>query len=349
MRRLINAIDWRYYSAAYDDSRRSRNTLAQNLFGAVAPAGIAFACAWMLGALFVGSDAEPIPRLPPIPEAARDAAIHAAKHAAIDAAKTAVVDFFEARFSSAFPPGTYLKTSRLQSDDEPEGSAAQGAIEIPQDVAPTLPQAERPAQSRPAPARAAEPRARPSRSASRRDRTQRNSVVASAPAEEPSIFEKLFGKLSPSKLALAYAAPEDGASDQGQAVTAGRYDRSTAVYDISAHTVYMPNGTKLEAHSGLGSLIDDPRHVHERNRGSTPPNVYDLQLREAPFHGVRAIRLIPVDEEKVFGRSGLLAHTYMLGPDGDSNGCVSFKNYDAFLQAYLNQEVKRLVVVARLD
>jgi len=38
----------------------------------------------------------------------------------------------------------------------------------------------------------------------------------------------------------------------------------------------------------------------------------------------------------------------MLGPRGDSNGCVSFKNYEAFLQAYRNNEVKRLVVVARI-
>jgi hypothetical protein len=61
---------------------------------------------------------------------------------------------------------------------------------------------------------------------------------------------------------------------------------------------------------------------------------------------VRALRLIPVDETKVFGRTGLLAHSYMLGPNGDSNGCVSFRDYDAFLQAYRNGEVKRLVVVA---
>jgi len=59
--------------------------------------------------------------------------------------------------------------------------------------------------------------------------------------------------------------------------------------------------------------------------------------------------MIPEDESRTFGRSGILAHTYMLGPNGDSNGCVSFKNYDAFLQAYLNREVKRLAVVARLD
>jgi len=45
----------------------------------------------------------------------------------------------------------------------------------------------------------------------------------------------------------------------------------------------------------------------------------------------------------------LLAHSYMLGPKGDSNGCVSFKDYDAFLRAYQNGQVKRLAVVSRLD
>jgi hypothetical protein len=36
------------------------------------------------------------------------------------------------------------------------------------------------------------------------------------------------------------------------------YDQTTAVYDISAHTVYLPDGKRLEAHSGLGDRIDDP-------------------------------------------------------------------------------------------
>ena len=108
----------------------------------------------------------------------------------------------------------------------------------------------------------------------------------------------------------------------------------------------MPDGTRLEAHSGLGSMLDDPRYASAKNRGVTPPDVYDLELRERPFHGVRALRLIPVDDAKVFGRTGLLAHSFMLGPHGDSNGCVSFRNYDAFLQAYMSHQVKRLVVVA---
>jgi hypothetical protein len=126
-------------------------------------------------------------------------------------------------------------------------------------------------------------------------------------------------------------------------------DSRTAVYDISAHTVYLPDGERLEAHSGLYDKLDDPRFVNVRMRGPTPPNVYDLTLREESFHGVQAIRLNPVDENKMFGRAGMLAHTYMLGPNGQSNGCVSFKNYQKFLQAYLNGEVDRLVVVARRD
>ena len=152
---------------------------------------------------------------------------------------------------------------------------------------------------------------------------------------------------APSGVTLAYATA--GTATDGAGVTAGLYDRQTAVYDISEHIVYMPDGTTLEAHSGLGSRLDDPRFVDERGRGATPPDIYDLRPREAMFHGVRALRLIPVDESKVFGRAGLLAHTFMLGPNGDSNGCVSFKDYDAFLRAYESGEIKRLAVVTSID
>lgn len=126
-------------------------------------------------------------------------------------------------------------------------------------------------------------------------------------------------------------------------------DGSTAVYDISAHTVYLPDGTALEAHSGLGSRLDDPHYAHERMRGPTPPHLYELALREQLFHGVQALRLNPIGGGTTYGRAGLLAHTYMLGPKGDSNGCVVFKNYSTFLQAFQNGEVKRLFVVDHLD
>jgi hypothetical protein len=126
------------------------------------------------------------------------------------------------------------------------------------------------------------------------------------------------------------------------------YDQFTAVYDISARTVYMPDGTRLEAHSGLGERLDDPRFVGERARGATPPHLYELTMRESLFHGVQALRLNPVGDGDVYGRAGLLAHPYMLGPNGDSNGCVSVKDYAAFLRAYQSGQVKRLAVVAKL-
>ncbi len=122
-----------------------------------------------------------------------------------------------------------------------------------------------------------------------------------------------------------------------------------AIYDIAAHTVYMPNGDTLEAHSGLGERLDNPRFVNVKMKGPTPPNVYKLSLREHSFHGVRAIRLTPVDETKMFGRDGMLAHTYMLRNRGHSNGCVVFGNYPAFLAAVLRGEVDRMVVVDHLD
>jgi hypothetical protein len=145
--------------------------------------------------------------------------------------------------------------------------------------------------------------------------------------------------------AKRHVRPGQASKDPGPRVDDGR----TAIYDITARTVYLPNGRRLEAHSGLGAYMDSPRHVNLRMRGATPPNVYKLSLRERLFHGVRAIRLTPVDEGKMHGRAGILAHTYMLGSNGQSNGCVSFRNYPEFLKAYLKGEVTRLVVVEHLD
>ena len=82
----------------------------------------------------------------------------------------------------------------------------------------------------------------------------------------------------------------------------------------------------------------------------TPPHIYELKPREALFHGVPALRLTPIGgEETIYGRSGLLAHSFMLGPNGDSNGCVSFRDYNAFLNAYRNQGIRKLAVVARME
>jgi hypothetical protein len=162
-------------------------------------------------------------------------------------------------------------------------------------------------------------------------------------------LQKVLAFLQPSGPQLASVAPDGGVSGDGKALQPGVFDKHTAVYDISAKTVYMPDGTRLEAHSGLGEFMDDPRHVAVKDRGPTPPNVYELKLREKRFHGVQAIRMRPVGNGELFGRSGLLTHSYLMGPNGDSNGCVSFKDYDAFLQAFVRGDIKRLVVVKSLS
>jgi hypothetical protein len=210
-------------------------------------------------------------------------------------------------------------------------------------------------------------------------------TAPAAPVDNRNIFQRLFGlgqspaqtpPIVASRPAQAVAPPAaPGSRPSGQAETAvasaspegrsgwkaffppfgsmaagpsSRYDQYTAVYDISARTLYMPDGTRIEAHSGLGDKLDDPRFVSERMRGATPPHLYELTLREGSFHGVQALRLNPVGEGGVYGRAGLLAHPFMLGPNGDSNGCVSVKDYDAFLRAYENGQIKRLAVVASL-
>ena len=173
--------------------------------------------------------------------------------------------------------------------------------------------------------------------------------TASLPApSEKGFFERIFGasEAQPSA-ALAYAPTEQGDVGGWRPAAPPKRnmaDGKTAIYDISSKTVLLPSGQRLEAHSGLGDLLDDPRSMHLKNRGVTPANVYNLRLREALFHGVRAIRLVPVNEGRMFGRDGILAHTFMLGPRGDSNGCVSFRDYDAFLQAFLRGEITRIAV-----
>jgi hypothetical protein len=123
------------------------------------------------------------------------------------------------------------------------------------------------------------------------------------------------------------------------------YDNETAVYDITAHAVYLPNGAVLEAHSGMGSLRDDPDHVSVPNTGATPPAVYALKPREKEFHGVAALRMTPAEGSDISGRSGLLVHSYMLGPNGDSNGCISVRDYDRFLQAFNEGQFSHIAVV----
>lgn len=151
---------------------------------------------------------------------------------------------------------------------------------------------------------------------------------------------------------LAYAKPDNPiTTDDG---AGGIFSRKNslpgpgsriAVYVIEDAVVHMPNGEKLRAHSGRGHMRDNPKYVHVKNQGPTPPNVYKLRMREARFHGIEAIRMNPVGDAKMYNRDGFLTHTYLLRRRGDSSGCVVFEDYNRFLNAYKRGHVQTLIVV----
>jgi Protein of unknown function (DUF2778) len=354
--------------AAHQHRRSSRKAIPNHVFGSAAVACLVLGCAWTLHANVFGASVypqlssanfdSPVIRRPAFavrsaPSAADTIAAALPEPAPLISAPASMPSLpllsFDDRFAAAAPqsvePSAPAETPKLAEAARPkDGSAPSAAVQVAAIVPPP---------------RATEVRPAKNPGAAVRDMAQRAkaAVMSVAAASKPSIVEKLWGKpQSPTSL-LAYASADASATgsigpSQNPALggTQPLYDRSTAVYDISARTVYLPDGTRLEAHSGLGSKLDDPRYVHVKMQGATPPHVYELTPREALFHGVPALRLTPIGgEDAIFGRRGLLAHTYMLGPNGDSNGCVSFKDYNAFLNAYRNLGIKRLAVVARVE
>jgi hypothetical protein len=72
----------------------------------------------------------------------------------------------------------------------------------------------------------------------------------------------------------------------------------TAVYDIAARMVYLPNGRRLEAHSGLGSFLDDPRYINVKARGPTPPNVYNSRCASSCSTAFAPFASIPLTTAK---------------------------------------------------
>jgi len=354
--------------AAHQHRRSSRKAIPNHVFGGAAVACLVLGCAWTLHANVFGASVYPqlgsanfdspvirrtVFAVRSAPSVADTIAAALPEPAPLISAPATMPSLpllsFDDRFAAAAPqsvePSAPAETPKLAEAARPkEGSASSAPVQVAA-IVPTP--------------RATEARPVKNPGAAVRDMAQRAkaAVMSVAAGGKPSIVEKLWGKpQSPTSL-LAYASADASATgsigpSQNPALggTQPLYDRSTAVYDISARTVYLPDGTRLEAHSGLGSKLDDPRYVHVKMQGATPPHVYELTPREALFHGVPALRLTPIGgEDAIFGRRGLLAHTYMLGPNGDSNGCVSFKDYNAFLNAYRNHGIKRLAVVARVE
>jgi len=374
-----------FSSAVSKPKRSSQKSVPRNFLGGAAIAGLVLGSAWTVYANVFRADVypqlgstnfdAPVVKQPVVATRKAQTVISDAFAALREQASAALAPSstltFDDRFAAAAPQGVEPKpqpeTSKLAEAPKPQAEtakladAAKPRLEAPKPKAPAPVQVAALPPQRPADTSAAK-----SPGATVRDMAQRAkaAVMSLASSERQSISEKLWGKQPSHGSLLAYASADasvTGSLGQNLGQELGQnqnpalggsapYDRSTAVYDISAHMVYLPDGTRLEAHSGLGSELDDPHSARIRMRGVTPPHIYELKPREALFHGVPALRLTPIGgEDAIYGRSGLLAHTYMLGPNGDSNGCVSFKDYNAFLNAYRNQGIKRLAVVARVD
>ena len=372
---MSHGTDALYGFAAQDPRRTTQQAIAlqaralpQNILAHVALAFVATTCLWTLWSHLGKEEAAMF--------AERFAALPAAQTSLAPAPRPAAVQqstipkgfasFFDGR-NLSFSTGSLSGGARTALADHFAASANPGTLKSQERIALSQPSGTRTAQSvplpspRPAkmlasleqPANASAPALAPAPQTSKGLVEDKATVLALISSNKNSLFNKLFGRPKTEGLTLAYASADGGiASDAAPTILFDgmpKYDQYTAVYDISARKVYMPDGSELEAHSGLGKRMDDPRNVHIKMHGATPPHVYNLTMREALFHGVEAIRLTPLGGEgRIYGRTGLLAHTYMLGPRGDSNGCVSFKDYSAFLQAYKRGLVKRMVVVARL-
>ena len=150
---------------------------------------------------------------------------------------------------------------------------------------------------------------------------------------------------------LAYAKPDrslfDGLLGRGEGGAHGRGTK-VAIYDVAAATVHMPDGTKLRAHSGIGSMRDNPKFSHVKMKGATPAGIYRLTMREKRFHGVEALRMTSIDGRHPKNRTGLLTHTNLLRGQIGSHGCVAFQNYEPFLRAFKRGHINMLVVVDRM-
>lgn len=376
--------------AAKSPRRSSCKANANHVFGSAAVACLVLGCAWTLQANVFGAsiyptmaggnfDAPVIRQKQSVATRTPQAIVNNVfaslpEPAPVIAAPVVVASASTLRFDDRFAAASPQAVDPQPQPEAPRLASASPSVEAPKPAEATKLASSTPVET-PKPNKAASPalvklaslapaadsaEAKPARrtGASVKDMAQRAkaAVMSIASGGKPSMVEKLWGKEPSHGPLLSYASADasvTGSIAREQNPMLGGsppYDRSTAVYDIAASKVYLPDGTVLEAHSGLGSKKDDVRYAHVRMKGVTPPHIYDLKPREALFHGVPALRLTPIGgQDKIFNRDGLLAHTYMLGPGGNSNGCVSFKDYYAFLDAYRKGGIRRLAVLAKVE
>jgi hypothetical protein len=371
--------------AAHNRRKSSRKALPQYFLGGVAVTGLVLACAWTVYSNVIGASIYPSVNGVAFetPVAGNSTTIAARQvqpafneiFASLEQQRPLVMPapenvasslMFNERFAAAAAQGTPSRAGEARPVETTKLAAASPAVEPSKAVETSKrtdtskPKVAAPATQLALANTAASPQEPPKSSGnSIRDMAQRAkaAVMSIGSGERTNMVEKLWGKPQSNSL-LAYASADanvtgsiiDTRSQNPMLGGSPPYDRQTAVYDISAKMVYLPDGTRLEAHSGLGSKMDDVRYSHVRMQGVTPPHIYELKPREALFHGVPALRLTPIGgQDKIHNRDGLLAHTYMLGPSGQSNGCVSFKDYYAFLDAYKNKGIRRLAVLAKIQ
>jgi hypothetical protein len=371
-----------YGLAAHNRRKSSRKVTPQHFLGTVAVAGLVLGCAWTVYSNVFGANIYPavnsaafeaplvknstVVAERPRPSFNEIFASLSEQRPLISAPETASPSLmFNERFAASAPQGEPSRAAEATKlADASPSVEARKTVESPKLAeAPKPKEAKAPAQlalNVPAPKQSDTKQVEKAPGGAVRDMAQRAkaAVMSIASSEKQTMVEKLWGKQPSANSLLSYASAD--ASVTGSIIETRTqnpmlggsppYDRQTAVYDIAAKTVYLPDGTRLEAHSGLGSRMDDVRSAHIRMQGVTPPHIYELKPREALFHGVPALRLTPIGgEDKIFGRDGLLAHTYMLGGTGQSNGCISFRDYYAFLDAYRNKGIRRLAVLAKVQ
>jgi hypothetical protein len=177
-------------------------------------------------------------------------------------------------------------------------------------------------------------------------------VTDKKPAEEKPVERSKRDKKDDAK-DVAYAKPErsllnDLFKNKASDTAWPGKGTKVAIYDVSNATVYMPDGTKLRAHSGIGKMRDNPRYEHVTMKGPTPAGIYRLSMREKRFYGVEAIRMTSIDGRHPKNRTGLLTHTNLLRNQKGSHGCVAFQNYQPFLKAFKRGHITMLVVVPSL-
>src|SRR6185295_6254806 len=223
-------------SATHDEDTPAQKALPQALLGGIALAVIAFACGWTLYANLAGTDHNAIvagptvtiatarpapPAVAPVPSTASAAAtlpIGLRQPVRLVAPRVDIA-LLHRSHSFGAPPTIFALDTPVRSAQRPDASPP--SVRLVQSV--PLPT--------PRPAGLGSLQA-----------TAQQGKVAPAVADDP--FHKLFGKPEGGGPALAYAAADGGVFNNGKSLSSGILppnDGLTAIYDITARTVYLPD------------------------------------------------------------------------------------------------------------